>query len=45
VILSLKGKGRNVPIAFGPFLSASGWIMLMWGKDLLDGYLGLFGLH
>ncbi len=45
VILSLKGKGRNVPIAFGPFLSASGWIMLLWGKDLLDGYLGLFGLH
>ena len=45
VILSLKGKGRNVPIAFGPFLSASGWIMLMWGRDLLDGYLGLFGLH
>jgi leader peptidase (prepilin peptidase) / N-methyltransferase len=44
-ILSLKGKGRNVPIAFGPFLSASGWIMLLWGKDLLDGYLGLFGLH
>jgi leader peptidase (prepilin peptidase) / N-methyltransferase len=45
VVLSLKGKGRNVPIAFGPFLSASGWIMLMWGKDLLDGYMGLFGLH
>jgi leader peptidase (prepilin peptidase) / N-methyltransferase len=45
VVLSLKGKGRNVPIAFGPFLSASGWIMLMWGRDLLDGYLGLFGLH
>jgi leader peptidase (prepilin peptidase)/N-methyltransferase len=45
VILSLKGNGRNLPIAFGPFLSASGWIMLMWGKDLLDGYLGLFGLH
>jgi leader peptidase (prepilin peptidase)/N-methyltransferase len=45
VILSLKGKGRNVPIAFGPFLSASGWIMLMWGQDLLQGYMGLFGLH
>ena len=45
VILSLKGKGRGVPIAFGPFLAASGWIMLMWGGDLLEGYLGLFGLH
>ncbi len=45
VILSVKGKGRGVPIAFGPFLSASGWIMLMWGRELLEGYLGLFGLH
>jgi leader peptidase (prepilin peptidase)/N-methyltransferase len=45
IILSVKGKGRGVPIAFGPFLAASGWIMLMWGQDLLEGYLGLFGLH
>jgi len=45
VILSVKGKDRGVPIAFGPFLSASGWIMLMWGRELLEGYLGLFGLH
>jgi leader peptidase (prepilin peptidase) / N-methyltransferase len=45
LILGLKGKGRGVPIAFGPFLSASGWIMLMWGRELLEGYLGLFGLH
>ncbi len=45
VILGLQGKGRGVPIAFGPFLCASGWIMLMWGRELLEGYLGLFGLH
>jgi leader peptidase (prepilin peptidase)/N-methyltransferase len=45
VILTLQGKGRGVPIAFGPFLSAAGWMMMMWGRELLDGYLGLFGLH
>jgi len=45
VIVGLKDKGRGVPIAFGPFLSAAGWIMLMWGRELLDGYLGLFGPH
>ncbi len=45
VILTLKGKGRGVPIAFGPFLSAAGWLMMMWGRELLAGYLGLFGLH
>jgi leader peptidase (prepilin peptidase)/N-methyltransferase len=43
--LSAKRKGRGVPIAFGPFLAAAGWIMLMWGRELLEGYLGLFGLH
>jgi leader peptidase (prepilin peptidase) / N-methyltransferase len=45
IILSLKGKVRGVPIAFGPFLSGAGWIMLMWGRQLVDGYLGLFGVH
>jgi leader peptidase (prepilin peptidase)/N-methyltransferase len=45
VILTLQRKGRGVPIAFGPFLSAAGWIMMMWGRELLTGYLGLFGLH
>ena len=45
LILGLRRRGRDVPIAFGPFLSASGWIMLMWGKDLLADYMGLFGLH
>jgi leader peptidase (prepilin peptidase) / N-methyltransferase len=45
VILTLQRKGRGVPIAFGPFLSAAGWLMMMWGRELLAGYLGLFGLH
>jgi leader peptidase (prepilin peptidase)/N-methyltransferase len=45
VIVSRKGRGRSIPIAFGPFLSTSGWIMMMWGRELLAGYLGLFGLH
>jgi leader peptidase (prepilin peptidase)/N-methyltransferase len=45
VILTLQRKGRGVPIAFGPFLSAAGWIMMMWGRELLEGYMGLFGLH
>ena len=44
-MLVAKGRGRGVPIAFGPFLSAAGWLMMMWGRELLDGYFGLFGLH
>ena len=36
------GRDRSVPIAFGPYLAAAGWLMLMWGSEIVDGYLGLF---
>ena len=27
----LRRRGKGVPMAFGPYLAAAGWIMLMWG--------------
>ena len=36
------GRDRSVPIAFGPYLAAAGWLMLLWGTEIVDGYLGLF---
>lgn len=41
-ILALRGQKRSTPIAFGPFLAAAGWLMLMFGQELVTGYLGLF---
>jgi len=41
-LLSLRGQSRATPIAFGPFLAAAGWLMLMFGPQLVAGYLGLF---
>jgi leader peptidase (prepilin peptidase)/N-methyltransferase len=41
-MLSLRGKDRSTPIAFGPFLAASGWLILMFGQEFVNGYLGLF---
>ena len=41
IVLGRRGKG--VPMAFGPYLAAAGWIMLMWGPALVDRYLGLYG--
>lgn len=32
---------KGVPMPFGPFLAAAGWIALMWGHQLTDAYLGL----
>jgi leader peptidase (prepilin peptidase)/N-methyltransferase len=45
VILTAQKKGRSVPIAFGPFLAIAGWLMLMFGHEVVDSYLGLFGRH
>jgi len=42
-LLAARGQNRSTPIAFGPFLAAAGWLMLMFGRELVTGYLGLFG--
>jgi leader peptidase (prepilin peptidase) / N-methyltransferase len=44
-VLSIRGQHRSTPIAFGPFLAASGWLMLMVGRELVGRYLGLFVPH
>ena len=41
-LLAFQGKNRSTPIAFGPYLAAAGWLMLMFGHGLVAGYLGLF---
>lgn len=35
---------HNVPIPFGPYLAAAGWIALLWGNDLNHLYLATVGL-
>ncbi len=42
VTLAVKGKDRSTPIPFGPFLAAAGWLMLLFGHELVARYLGLF---
>jgi leader peptidase (prepilin peptidase) / N-methyltransferase len=34
---------RGMPMPFGPFLAAAGWLALMWGPQLVTRYLGLYG--
>ena len=36
-------RGQGVPMAFGPYLAAAGWIMLMCGPGAGRAYLGLYG--
>ena len=43
VILLLTGiKTRKDAIPFGPYLCVSGWVSLLWGKEILAWYWGLW---
>ncbi|HQR24100.1 MAG TPA: A24 family peptidase [Steroidobacteraceae bacterium] len=43
-LIVLRGRDRSIPIPFGPYLAAAGWIALMWGPQIVGGYLHLAGL-
>ncbi len=38
-LILLRGRDRNVPIPFGPYLAAAGWLALIGGDRLLAVYL------
>lgn len=42
VLIIRHGRDRQQPMAFGPYLAAAGWLMLMFGHEVVDRYLGLF---
>ncbi len=44
VWLAMKGKDRATPIPFGPYLAVAGWIVFMWGEDLVGWYMRVSGL-
>jgi leader peptidase (prepilin peptidase)/N-methyltransferase len=41
----LRGRDRAVPMPFGPYLAAAGWLAMMYGTGLVDDYLRLAGLQ
>ncbi|MCB2388666.1 prepilin peptidase [Thalassolituus alkanivorans] len=38
----ILGRDKNVPIPFGPYLAAAGWIAALWGNDISQWYLSRF---
>jgi leader peptidase (prepilin peptidase) / N-methyltransferase len=38
-MLTIRKQHRSTPIAFGPFLAAAGWLMLLFGQQIVAGYL------
>lgn len=44
-LVALKGRDKNIPIPFGPYLAIAGWIALLWGDRIMDLYLHSAGLR
>ena len=42
--LAAKGRDRATPIPFGPYLAMAGWIVFMWGDQLIGAYRDYAGL-
>lgn len=37
-MIVIRGRDRNIPIPFGPYLAIAGWIALIWGQDINSWY-------
>ncbi|MEW8036790.1 MAG: A24 family peptidase [Candidatus Thiodiazotropha sp.] len=44
LLIVVRGRDRNIPIPFGPYLAAAGWISLMWGEQINQAYLRWSGM-
>jgi len=43
-LVVVRGRDRQIPIPFGPYLAAAGLVALVWGEQINRGYLQLAGL-
>lgn len=44
-LIVFRRQGKEIPIAFGPYLAAAGWIALIWGDVISSTYLSATGLR
>jgi leader peptidase (prepilin peptidase) / N-methyltransferase len=44
LMILLRGRDRAAPMPFGPYLAAAGWIAMLYGGQLVSGYLRVSGL-
>ena len=41
-MILVRGRDRQLPIPFGPYLAAAGWITMLYGETIWNSYLGMF---
>lgn len=44
-MIVIRGRDKNIPIPFGPYLAIAGWIAFVWGDTINQSYLKLFVTH
>jgi leader peptidase (prepilin peptidase)/N-methyltransferase len=44
-LIVFRGRDRNIPIPYGPYLAIAGWIAMLWGDQLINVYLAVSGLQ
>ncbi|MFI4891641.1 MAG: prepilin peptidase [Steroidobacterales bacterium] len=43
-MILLRGRDRSIPMPFGPYLAIAGWIAMLYGDSMINGYLQVSGL-
>jgi len=43
-LIVIRGRDRQLPLPFGPFLAAAGFVALLWGDTLVGTYRALSGI-
>ncbi|WP_305879920.1 A24 family peptidase [Simiduia sp. 21SJ11W-1] len=43
-MIVIRGQDKQIPIPFGPYLAIAGWIAMMWGDQIIAGYLAASGI-
>ena len=41
-LIIFRGRDRQIPIPYGPYLASAGWITLLWGEAIKNAYLDMF---
>jgi leader peptidase (prepilin peptidase) / N-methyltransferase len=45
LMIVFRGRDRAAPMPFGPYLAAAGWLAMLYGPQLVEGYLHFSGLR
>jgi leader peptidase (prepilin peptidase) / N-methyltransferase len=44
-LIVFRGRDRNIPIPYGPYLAIAGWIAMLWGDTIIHSYLATTGIR